>query len=658
MKTLLKSILIGLLIGNTALAGLPPTTTQSQLGTKQTTFNLQAPMNQFTALGGPNALIETGNANILKDPGFESGGTTGVTISGGAVATVNTAAKGTGSYGMDWDSNAAGQTATGVAITIPPGLKGKNAVVSCNVYTVSGTATHTLAAWDGTTAINPTTIASVAGQWIRTSVNIIAPSSGTITWQTKSVASNEPEIYVDDCLLEDAAFFNLSQVSQAQILGSVTITGCAGSWSVTSASFASFGAQTGCSYSTTDQAVADTTFGTAQLPAIKFASIPPGELMIQAEGAFASASSTQSFFQFYDGTNTSREQSELGNNVTNGVSWGGGVTQSIRYTTAQSNVTLQLRAKSVSNATTVAAPLVIKVYFFPSQSQTGYKPDQTPASWSGYQVGAGGGWSISGGAAYTDFPTATTSNTVTPTGTPINMTCVGESTKLPAITCTVPRGGNYKIKASGTYGGSGSSSLVAVQLTDGSNNIIDAGQGFNTVAGGANSGFALSGRFTASSAGSYTFKLRGYASASTTETMTQSTTFPITWEVIELDAPMPAPYLVGSVTSTTAGQLKHEYAIFSGSTSSWTSCTASPCSIYKQSGAFSTATRSAAGLYQVVFSGASDVGACHASAYNNGTTCQPDTTTPPTSTTYNFRCTTLGGTLTDVGFEVTCDVPR
>ena len=69
MKTLILSIL---LTASQAIAGLPPTTLSGQSDTtKTTTFNFKAPYNQATKIDGSSSLIETGNGNLLLNPGFE-----------------------------------------------------------------------------------------------------------------------------------------------------------------------------------------------------------------------------------------------------------------------------------------------------------------------------------------------------------------------------------------------------------------------------------------------------------------------------------------------------------------------------------------------------------------------------------------------------------
>jgi hypothetical protein len=66
----MKYILLSLLLSITTMAGLPPTSLKSQLGTKTTTFNFEVPNYQATktSTGG---LIETGNNNVLSNAGFE-----------------------------------------------------------------------------------------------------------------------------------------------------------------------------------------------------------------------------------------------------------------------------------------------------------------------------------------------------------------------------------------------------------------------------------------------------------------------------------------------------------------------------------------------------------------------------------------------------------
>ena len=197
----LSAIFSLFLAANVALAGLPPTTLSGQAAaTTPTTFKFKAPKNQSTVVSGIESLIETGNANELKNPGFE-GGTTSWTASGGTFTATTTAGEFiSGSKSGSWDSSSASQTLTSDAITIPQGLKGVAAVVSCRVLTPSGTSTHTIAAYDGSSNLASASVTS-STTVTRATVNFTAPSSGTVAIRFTSVNANEPELEIDDCYL-------------------------------------------------------------------------------------------------------------------------------------------------------------------------------------------------------------------------------------------------------------------------------------------------------------------------------------------------------------------------------------------------------------------------------------------------------------------------
>ena len=227
---LINSIILGLLISSQAFAGLPPTTAKGQLdASKSVTFNLQAPNSQMTRVDGTTALIETGSANKLKDPGFEASTTSAWTASGGATTTTTTTAAnlGSGAKSYDWDSNSASQTltSTSVSVTSGDGLSGQNGAASCRFKAASGTATHTIQAYDGTNILGSSTITSSTSGYVRTSVNFPFPASGSVSLRVVSVASNEPEIFIDDCYLGLAEGFNTTMVTQVGPWTSCTMTG-------------------------------------------------------------------------------------------------------------------------------------------------------------------------------------------------------------------------------------------------------------------------------------------------------------------------------------------------------------------------------------------------------------------------------------------------
>jgi hypothetical protein len=323
------------------------------------------------------------NENILSDGGFENGGT-GWTASGGSYSpTTSTAANvERGSKAGDWDSSAAAQTLVSETIAIPAGMYGRNGVVSCAFKAASGTATHTLTANDGTNdLVTGQTIASSTSSYQRTSVNFIFPSSGNIKVKIASVASNEPEVFIDGCYLGLADGFNLMQVSQAQYVGSVSAPGTTScSWSTTSTTFTNFSAVAACPVPTAD--------GSVSAPATKILGVlipnyAPGEYLIIANAAFTRSNVDQyPFFRFSDGTNVTTEQASY----VSGASYiqGGNLIGRIRNTTPQANVTIQVQARvSVSTASAfidaTTYPTNISIYRFPLSTDQAFRADQVIA---------------------------------------------------------------------------------------------------------------------------------------------------------------------------------------------------------------------------------------------------------------------------------------
>lgn len=162
--------------------------------------------------------------NILKNPGFEpSRGNSGRitldwTASGGSFSAVTSGSNLlVGSGSVTWDSSAAAQTLSSGAVTIPNGLYGRTTAAGCLIKVPSGTATHKLQVYDGTTVIAERDIFSGTNP-LRTSVVFISPTSGTMLLRILSVASDEPSITIDSCYLGDLEGYDLSQASAQDVL--------------------------------------------------------------------------------------------------------------------------------------------------------------------------------------------------------------------------------------------------------------------------------------------------------------------------------------------------------------------------------------------------------------------------------------------------------
>lgn len=86
-----KLILLFTLITTSLNAGLPPTTLSGQSAASSvTTFNFKTPYNQSTQISGVNSLIETGDEDMLINPGFEASTLNGWTCTTGTCTVEST----------------------------------------------------------------------------------------------------------------------------------------------------------------------------------------------------------------------------------------------------------------------------------------------------------------------------------------------------------------------------------------------------------------------------------------------------------------------------------------------------------------------------------------------------------------------------------------
>ncbi len=169
--------------------------------------------------------------NLLVNGGFENG-KGGWAASAGTFA-VTTSSPMIGKVHATWDAAASGNTLTSSAVTIPAGMYGRNGVASCLFTTASGTATHTIQAYDGTNILSSVAITSSTTP-TRASANFIFPSSGTVALRIYANA-DEPSVAIDDCFLGPAESFNLGldkpqDVFSATIANDGTVTNENSDW--------------------------------------------------------------------------------------------------------------------------------------------------------------------------------------------------------------------------------------------------------------------------------------------------------------------------------------------------------------------------------------------------------------------------------------------
>jgi len=206
-----------------SLAALPPTTIKGQSDSnKSTTFNFEVPFHQATKTSATTGLIETGNTNMLKNPGFEAG-LVSWTASGGILAEATGSNIGY-SRGATWDANNADQTLCSDAVAIPEMFKGQNGELSVRVKVPSGTATHELYVTDGANVLASSTIIS-SDSFAPVSLSFVFPDSGNVQACLKSVAADEPLIALDDWYLGPNR--NIGTVAQATFVGAALFEGYA-----------------------------------------------------------------------------------------------------------------------------------------------------------------------------------------------------------------------------------------------------------------------------------------------------------------------------------------------------------------------------------------------------------------------------------------------
>lgn len=136
--------------------------------------------------------------NLLLNGGFESGKASW-TASAGTFATTTTTPA-VGNQMGTWDASATSQTLTSSSVSIPAGMYGLEGTLSCLFKCASGTCTHTIGLWDGTTLTGTKTITSSTSVYQRSNVTFTMPSSGTAAIRITS-AKDEPLLNIDDCYL-------------------------------------------------------------------------------------------------------------------------------------------------------------------------------------------------------------------------------------------------------------------------------------------------------------------------------------------------------------------------------------------------------------------------------------------------------------------------
>lgn len=462
--------------------------------------------------------------NILLNPNFEL--STNWTASGGATTAINSTAVGTGTNGYDWNSNGAAQTLSSDSVTIPNGMQGKSGVVSCAIKTVSGTATHTLQAYDGSNIVGTATITSTTASFARTALNFVFPTSGSIVLRLVSVAADEPEIYIDDCYMGLAEGFNVGAISQF------------GEWtSYTPSTTQGFGTPTGTSY---------------------YRTTPQG-VQIRFAGTVGTVTGSQGRWGLPTGCTTASTYFANGS----WVGSGGVETTSINVTVLAAPSVTYINFGGVyagtaggviATGSTIATNNDDFSFFADVQcagysSNTVYRPETNAAYYSGYFDSTCGGWTVTN-TAFTAFTADASCALVSRSSSGITAATTGSV--LPALALTLPRTGQYQVCAQ--FVGTGAGATMGWQLYDGTNALAE-----NHVTVGSNTPVTLCGILNATTT-TPTISIRGKSTSGAVTINSGGFSSALQFDVYPITGNMPAPVLVGSVTSASTGTIRMEAA--------------------------------------------------------------------------------------------------
>jgi len=504
----------------------------------------------FFATNGMSALSTSDKTqffekNLLVNGGFESGRGSW-TASAGTFASTTTSPM-IGGVHVTWDAAASADTLTSVAVAIPVGMYGRSGVASCLITTPSGTATHSIQAYDGTNILSSVAITSSTIP-SRSSANFVFPSSGNISLRIYANA-NEPSISIDDCYLGAAEGFNASNISQTVFIGSayfVATTSC--QWTST-ASYADFNTTAACPGLTVESNPGPGTISTtdADLPQMTVNNLPPGVYKVEAR-FWVDASANKSV-RLSDGT-TAPPSSYITTGTTANYAT---VTGIFTYTSA-GNRTFRIQA-STAGVTVYSQPTIVidsgmsfKIYRLPLSSEQAYRPDMLANSWSGYHDSTCS-WARTN-AAYGD-PTADASCALVERTNSNFGTVSTSGSVLPAITFTPKKAGRYYVCALADI--LSNNINASAKLWDGTTTIVERGFSFSSA---SQSQIPLCGIYNASSTATVTLSIQTKSATGTVTIQTANAASAVEWSIVEISQSIPAPLLANSVVSSSNGVVK------------------------------------------------------------------------------------------------------
>jgi hypothetical protein len=518
-------------------------------------------------------------------------------------------------------SNAQGMGVSDV-VNIPPGYRGQNMQYTIPFHIVSGSIAADdlkFETYDVTNSallsVSCNTGSSTDANQVYTTGTVLIICNGVIPSTTAqirigfhfaSTSTTAVTFSFDDVYVAPPS--NIGQVAQAQFIGSAYIAGTTScEWDATSGSIAVFPTTSACPGPTVLLNPGPGTIQTTDtdLPKFTVNNLPAGNYYAIIKGTISGDSSAEAIVAINDGTTTSPAVEAANTSTTSEFV----VTGSFNYTTSGN------RSFSVYGGTGGAGTahlynnisgrnLTFELYYFPSSSQTAMNASQVGASWSGTH-GTDCNFTVNNTGSYADPGTDSTCTFTELSnhnfGTVTSYTSGGN--KLPGIVFT-PAGLHTYWACAEVQALTASTHWMSIRLTaDGSTSIASQDAFGNSSTMG--SGHLLCGMFSATSTSAITLRIQAVSDASGNNNIVQDLGFSntVTWNIFDISASMPAPYIANTVASSSSGVELLNRLEFGGDASASTACTSSPCTIASQSGSWATSvTRSGTGAYIVAVS--------------------------------------------------------
>lgn len=577
---MMKIIVSLIFICQQAVAGLPPTTAKGQSETNPvTTFNFQAPYNQETTTSSATRLVETGNENMLANPSFETGDTTGWTNGAFSAASV-TSIVASGKKAEGFSVNATGAITTQ---TLTPTIKltGRQLVASAWVRSITPVGTQ-ICAMDAGNEVGCTAYPEIDQTWSFIQVPFIAADGDAIGLRIKSTDATSRTVYVDQAYV---GLINLgtSSVNTGWVQFDPTSVGSQG--------FGTLAANS-CFWrrDNTDMLLdCKITAGTvaaseARLTLPSSAIIDPVAVPTLRLALGSWARSTASGTTVKRGTiliNGSNTYINFSNDD---------------YTGTVNPLVVQNGSAIFSSSDVISIKAQIPIQGWGSLSAI--NPSQAGSMWSGYHDNTCS-WARTN-AAYGD-PTADAScalvqRTNNNFGSVTSYNSAGSP--LPGVVFVPASTGLYWVCANAKIAGGTLASTLDMRLWDGTTVIAEAEA--QTYVATDIEAPPLCGLYSATAGASTTLSVQTRATSGSVTIATASTNASaIEWTIVNLTYTTPAPLLIGAVTN--GGQkVSVHFAFTAAGSTVTTDCGTGACTVYNATGATGLTVNNAGGAVYTV----------------------------------------------------------